>query len=155
MSAPLAKVTCLEDLDRPAQRFLPRALWEFGSMGTEANVSRDGNRAAFDSVWLHPRVLRDVSERSIERSLFGTTYAAPFGIAPMGSCAMFGYRADLAFARTARARNIPFILSGSSLIRMETILDANPDVWFQAYVDSDRDLITTLTDRARACGIQN
>ncbi len=151
----LNNITCLEDLDPLAERFLPKALWEFASAGVEGNLSRDANRTAFDDIWLHPRVLRDVSERSIEQSLFGKTYAAPFGIAPMGSSAMFGYQADLNFARAAKAANIPFILSGSSLIKMETILDANPNVWFQAYVDSDPDLITALTDRAWQTGVRH
>jgi len=149
------RVACLEDLDPLGRALLPKALWEFAAAGVEANLSRDANRTAFDDIWLHPRVLRDVSERTIEQTLFGKTYAAPFGIAPMGSSAMFGYRADLNFARAAKAANIPFILSGSSLIRMETILDANPDVWFQAYVDSDRDLITSLTARAWQAGVRH
>ncbi|MEK9725117.1 MAG: alpha-hydroxy acid oxidase, partial [Rhodospirillaceae bacterium] len=148
-----SKIACLEDLDAPARVFLPRALWEFGSMGVEANLSRDGNRAAFDAIWLYPRVLRDVSVRSTERTVFGATFAAPFGIAPMGSSALFGYRADLQFAAAAKAANVPFILSGSSLIPMEEILAVNPDVWFQAYVDSDREHIAGLAARARSCGV--
>ena len=146
---------CLEDLEPLGRSFLPRALWEFVSVGVEGNISRDGNRQAFDETWLYPRVLNEVSERTIERTLFGKTYDAPFGIAPMGASAMFGFEADLNFARAAWAAKILYVMSGSALIPMEKILEANPDVWFQAYIDSDRAVIEGLTERAWAAGVRN
>ena len=156
VSAPrrLRDVKCLQDLERPAKAFLPRALWEFASAGAETNVSRDSNRHAFDDIWLRPRVLNDVSARSIAQALFGKTFAAPFGIAPMGASAMFGFQADLNFARAARAANIPFVLSGSALVPMEAVAEANPDVWFQAYVDADRSALATLAQRVWSAGIR-
>ncbi|UCH76194.1 MAG: alpha-hydroxy-acid oxidizing protein [Rhodospirillales bacterium] len=151
----MRRVMCLEDLESPCRSFLPRALWEFASVGVEGNLSRDGNRQAFDDIWLYPRVLNDVSQRSIERRLFDKAYDAPFGIAPMGASAMFGYQADLNFARAAHAANIPFILSGSALIPMERVVEANPDTWFQAYVHSDRAAIGGLAGRAWQAGIRH
>lgn len=150
----MRQVKCLDDLEAPARAFLPRALWEFASAGAESNVSREGNRRAFDEIWLQPRVLCDVSQRSIARDLFGTTWSLPFGIAPMGASAMFGFEADLNFARAAKAANIPFAMSGSALVPMETVAEVNPDVWFQAYVDADRASIDALAGRVRAAGIR-
>ncbi len=72
----LKNVKCLEDLDPLAKAYLPRALWEFGSVGVENNLSREANRQAFDDISLQPRVLNDVSQRSIERRLFDKTHAA-------------------------------------------------------------------------------
>ena len=118
-------------------------------------MSRDGNRQAFEDIWLQPRVLKDVSQRTIERELLGTTYAMPFGISPMGASAMFGFEADLNFARAAKAARIPFIMSGSALVPMEKVAEVNPDVWFQAYVDADRASIDALADRVWAAGIRN
>ena len=151
----LRNVKCLEDLDELAKSYLPRALWEFASEGAENNVSRDGNRKAFDDLWLQPRVLTDVSRRSIQRELFGSSHAMPFGISPMGAAAMFGFQADLNFARAARAANIPFVMSASALVPMETVVEINPDVWFQAYVYADRDSLGALAERVWAAGIRN
>ena len=53
----LNKIKCLEDFDAYAKDILPRALWEFASVGVENNLSRDNNRKAFDNIWLSPRVL--------------------------------------------------------------------------------------------------
>ena len=151
----LRNVKCLEDLDDLAKSYLPQALWEFASTGAEKNVSRDGNRRVFDDIWLQPRVLKNVSERSIKRKLLSKSYAMPFGISPMGASAMFGFEADLNFARASRAANIPFVMSGSALVPMETVVEANPDVWFQAYVDADRDSISALAERVWQAGIRN
>ncbi|MEM7462519.1 MAG: alpha-hydroxy acid oxidase [Pseudomonadota bacterium] len=148
-------IKCLEDLDDPAKSYLPWALWEFASTGTERNVSRDGNRRVFDDLWLQPRVLKDVSKRSIAQNLFDKTYDMPFGIPPMGASAVFGFEADLNFARAARAANIPFVMSGSALVPMEKVAEANPEVWFQAYVEANRDSISLLADRVWEAGIRN
>lgn len=147
------KVQRLEDLEPLAKSLLPWALWEFAFQGAENNLSRDGNRQAFEDIWLQPRILRDVSQRSIRKDLLGKTYAAPFGIAPMGASAMFGFEADLNFARAAKAAEIPFCMSGSALVPMERVAEVNPDVWFQAYVAADRATIEELIDRVRAAGI--
>ncbi len=151
----MRKIMCWEDLEAPGKSFLPRALWEFVSAGVEGALSRDGNRTAFDEVWLIPRVLKDVTGRSMDCTLFDKKYDAPFGIAPMGACALFGYQADLNFARAARAANVPYVMSGSALIPMEKIVEANPDVWFQAYVDADRSAIAGLADRAWNAGFRH
>ncbi|MEK9676920.1 MAG: alpha-hydroxy acid oxidase [Rhodospirillaceae bacterium] len=147
-------IACLEDLEVPARARLPKALFEFAVSGVEANISRAANRAAFDEIFLQPRILKDVSNRDIKRDLLGHTYDAPFGISPMGASAMFGFEADLAFARAAQAANIPFCMSGSALIPMEKIAAANPDVWFQAYVEASRESMEVLTNRAGNAGIK-
>jgi L-lactate dehydrogenase (cytochrome) len=157
MSVPhsLRHVMVLEDLEPLAHSLLPRALWEFGSKGAEANLSRDGNRQAFNEIWLRPRVLNNVADRTIEKTLFGKSFDAPFGISPMGASAMFGFEADLNFARAARTANIPYVMSASALIPMEKITEANPDVWFQAYVYANRDAIGELADRVWQAGIRH
>lgn len=71
----------------------------------------------------------------------------------MGASAMFGFQADLNFARAAKAAGIPFAMSGSALVPMEEVVAINPDVWFQAYVDADRTALKALADRVRTAGI--
>ena len=39
--------------------------------------------------------------RSTQASLFGRTYNAPFGFAPMGGTSMVAYQGDVVLARTA------------------------------------------------------
>ena len=99
-----------------------------------------------------PRVLRDVSGRDQTTTLFGKTYAAPFGIPPMGSAALCAYRGDVVLTRAAAAINVPMCLSASSLITLEDVRRENPAAWYQAYLAGDDARIEPLVDRVAAAG---
>jgi L-lactate dehydrogenase (cytochrome) len=142
----------LDDFEPAAKRHLPRPLYSYVSGGVEDFVTLRDNRAAFDEWGLVPRVLVGVGSRSPAVELLGKTYSQPFGIGPMGISAMTAYRGDLVLARSARDANIPMVVSGSSLIRMEEIAAANPDAWFQAYLPGDVARIDPLVDRIAAAG---
>ncbi len=152
----LDRLLSLADFEAAGERFLPRALYAYVSGGVEDNASREANRAAFREWQLVPRVLVDVSRRSLETELFGRRYAVPFGIAPMGICAMTGYRGDLSLARAAAAEGSLMIFSGSSLIRLEEVYAATQGStpWFQAYLPGDVPQIEALVDRVAAAGYE-
>jgi L-lactate dehydrogenase (cytochrome) len=99
-------------------------------------------------------VMIDISKRSTACNLFGQAYAAPIGISPMGLSALSGYRGDIAQARAAAAGNIPMIMSGSSLIRLEEVAAIAPQTWFQAYLPGDMPAIEALIDRIAATGFK-
>ncbi|HEY1228852.1 MAG TPA: alpha-hydroxy acid oxidase, partial [Ramlibacter sp.] len=80
------------------------------------------------------------------------TWSAPFGIAPMGMCALSAYRGDIALARAAGAANIPMVCSGTGLIALEDVRAANADAWFQAYVPGEPARIEALVDRVARAG---
>ena len=103
----------------------------------ETDAALGDNRRAFDEYGFVPRVLNDVSGRDQTTTLFGKTYAAPFGIPPMGSAALCAYRGDIVLTRAAAAMNVPMILSASSLITLEDVRRENPAAWYQAYLAGD------------------
>jgi L-lactate dehydrogenase (cytochrome) len=142
----------LDDFEPAARRHLPRPLMSYVSGGVEDFVTLRDNRAAFEEWGLLPRVLVGVGSRTSSVELLGKTYSQPFGIGPMGISAMTAYRGDLVLARCARDANIPMVLSGSSLIRMEEVVAANPDAWFQAYLPGDVARIDPLIDRITKAG---
>jgi L-lactate dehydrogenase (cytochrome) len=155
LSRRLLDILSLEDLEPAAERYLPHCIFSFISGAVETNTSLHENRAAFQDYDFHPRVLNDVSARTTAKSLFGENYSAPFGIAPMGGTGIAGYRADLALASAAAVENVPFILSGASLVRMEEVTKANPQTWFQAYLPVERATIEGLIDRVAAAGYRH
>lgn len=55
-----------------------------GGAGRECSVARNQNR--FDEILLQPRVLEDVSARSLSTNFLNYSFDVPFGIAPMGMC---------------------------------------------------------------------
>ena len=149
-----ASYLALDDFEAAAKRHLPRMLYGFISGGVETNASRQANLDSYQDYAFIPRYLVDVSRRSHAKMLFGRAYAAPFGIAPMGASAICAYRGDLAFAQAAADANIPMILSGASLIRLEEVRAASPTAWYQAYLPGDPSRIEPLVDRVAAAGYE-
>ena len=148
----LRMILALDDFEAPARRYLPRPMYGYVSGGAETNASLAANRAAFDDFALLPRVLVDVSARSTRTTLFGREYAAPFGIAPMGGSSMAAYQGDIVLARAAAASNVPMIMSGASLTRLEDVRAAGRTSWFQAYLPGDDAAIKTLVERVARAG---
>ena len=148
----LRMMFALDDFEPAAKRHLPRPVFAYVATAAEDNRALRDNRAAFDDYALTTRVLVDVSRRHQNVELFGQTWSMPFGIAPMGLSALSAYRGDIVQARAARAANIPMILSGTSLIRLEDVIAAAPGTWFQAYVPGDPGRIDGLLDRVTAAG---
>ena len=152
MSKHLERILCLDDFEAAARRRLPRPVFGYLSGAAETGASLEDNRRAFGEIGFVPRVLIDISKGSQQTTLLGRTYAAPFGIAPMGISALYAYRGDLVLARTAAAAGIPMIMSGSSLIRLEDVVSECKDTWFQAYLPGDTREITALIERVAQAG---
>jgi len=154
MSHSLKGILSLDDFEPAARRHLPRPIFGYIAGAVEDNAALRDNRAAFDEFGFVPRVLVDTSKRTTDTTLFGRTYSAPFGIAPMGISALSAYRGDLVQARAALAANIPMVMSGSSLIRLEEICAVCPDAWFQAYIPGETGRIAALVDRVSEAGFK-
>ena len=148
----LRMILALDDFEAPARRYLPRPMYGYVSGGAETNASLRANRAAFDNYALVPRVLVDVSGRSTNSTLFGREYSAPFGIAPMGGSSMAAYQGDIVLARAAAAANVPMIMSGASLTRLEDVRAAGRTAWFQAYLPGDDAAIRAMVERVARGG---
>lgn len=145
-------ILSLEDFDDAARRHLPRPFYGYLAGAAETNRSLHANREAFAQYDFVPRVMVDVTRRDLGVDLLGHRYEAPFGIAPMGIAALWAYRGDLVLAQAAQRENIPMVMSGSSLIRLEDVVKVNRDAWFQAYLPGDDAGIEALVQRARSAG---
>ena len=150
----LRMMLALEDFEAPARRYLPRPMYGYVSGGAETNASLRANRAAFDDYAFVPRALVDVSGRSCKTTLFGHQYDAPFGFAPMGGSSMAAYQGDIVLARSAAKANIPMIMSGASLSRLEDVRAAGKTAWFQAYLPGETGPITELVERVARAGFE-
>ena len=122
----LRRILALDDLEDAARRVIPRPIFGYVTGGAETNASLRANRAVWDEIAFVPKTLVDTAARTHKTTLFGHTYDAPFGIAPMGGSAMAAYQGDLVLARAAAAANVPMILSGASLTPLEKVRQAGP-----------------------------
>lgn len=148
----LRRMLALDDFEEAARRYIPRPIFGYVSGGAETNASLRQNRAVWDELAFIPKALVDVSARTLKTTLFGRVYDAPFGIAPMGGTAMAAYQGDLVLARAAAQANVPMILSGASLTRLEQVREEGPTAWFQAYLPGETATITDLVNRVARAG---
>ncbi|OVZ61805.1 alpha-hydroxy-acid oxidizing enzyme [Pigmentiphaga sp. NML030171] len=148
----LREALCLDDFEDLARRRLPRPIFGYVAGAAERNSSLRDNASAFAEYGFVPRTLVDVSRRSQSITLFGTRYARPFGIAPMGINALSAYRGDIVLAAGAAEADMPSIMSGSSLIPLEDVAPHAPGTWFQAYLPGDAARIDPLIDRVAQAG---
>ena len=151
----LRKIHALDDFESAAREYLPRPVFTYIVEAAETRSTLIDNRAAFREWWFVPRILTNVSGGSQQTTLFGQTYASPFGIAPMGISALSAYRGDLVLAGAAEEAGIPMVMSSSSLIPLEVLAREHKEAWFQAYLPGDVDEIKSMVDRVANAGFRH
>ncbi len=144
----------IEDLHRMAKRRLPKIAFDFIEGGLEDERGLERNTSAFHKHQLLPRYLVDVSTRDQTRTLFGRTYASPFGISPTGGAGLFRRGADLMLAEAAAKANIPYIMSGASNNSIEAAAKIAPDhAWYQLYAAREAGVREDMIRRAADAGM--
>lgn len=144
----------LHDFEKAAKCRLPGPLYAYVSGAVEDEESVTANREVFKNYAFKPDVLVDVSSIDTSVTLFGTKYSTPVGVAPMGIAAMTSYRGDVSLAVAAKKAGAMCIMSGSSLIRLEEVMDAAPGTWFQAYLPGKQEQIDALIQRVQHAGVE-
>lgn len=150
-----SKIHSSEDARRLARKRLPWMVFDYidGAAGAETGAAC--NRAAFDDIELRPRILRNVSERSLSVPLWGSPTKAPFGISPMGMCNLSGPGADMMLARLAARKKVPLGVSTVASTAMEPLIEeAEGNAWFQLYFSGDGSGSFKLVERAKAAGYE-
>jgi L-lactate dehydrogenase (cytochrome) len=122
------------DLRRGAERRLPYFAFEYGDGGAGDDTGIRHNWAALDSIELIPRYGVMPKLPPVEVELFGRRYAAPIGVAPMGSPIVVWPGADKLLARAAQRARVPYTLGVAGGATIEEIAEIAPDVfWMQLY----------------------
>ncbi len=136
-----------------AKRRIPRFAFEYLDGGCNAEVNLHRNTAEIREVQLRPYYLREQNEISLQTTLFGHTYDAPFGIAPIGLQGLMWPKASEILAKAAFEHNIPYILSTVGTASIETIAKITEgNAWFQLYHPAEAVIRNDLLNRAQAAG---
>jgi L-lactate dehydrogenase (cytochrome) len=118
----------------------------------DREVTARRNRQAFDDVVFVPDSLRSVSDPDLSTTLFGERIAMPLVFAPTGYTRMMHHHGEVAVARVAQRRGLPYTLSTVGTSSVEDVRAAAPNGrnWFQLYLTNDMGLNRELVDRAAA-----
>ena len=141
-------------LERDALNLLQRGPRGYIAGGAGLGETMRANREAFDHWRLRPRMLRDVSERSLERTVLGTELPAPVLLAPIGVQTLAHPEGELAMARGAAQVGVPLVASSAASHTIEQIAEAAGELqrWYQLYWPKDRELARSFVERAERAG---
>ncbi len=151
----LERAASIDDLRAMARRRIPRFAFDLVDGGAESERNMRRNVEAFEEIELTPRYMVDVSSIDTRVTLFGQTYDAPFGMAPIGMLNAFWPGADLMLAQLCRRENIPYVASSAASTTLETLAEAaDGNGWFQLYVSGDDTVTEGLMSRAETAGYE-
>jgi L-lactate dehydrogenase (cytochrome) len=143
----------IEHLRQRAKRRMPGFAFDYLEGGCFSEINLQRNTDEIREVQLRPYYLRNYAGASQKTELFGRTYDAPFGIAPIGLQGLMWPRATEILAKAAFKANIPFVLSTVGTASIEKVAELTEgNAWFQLYHPVEEDLRDKLLKRAEVAG---
>jgi len=151
-----ADVVALSDYEPLARERMDQAAWAFVQGGTGDEQTLHANIEAFARLHLLPRVLTDFSEGGdTALTLFGQPHKAPILVAPVAFQQLAHPEGERATALAASFMHTAMVVSSQAGVSLDTLAqDATAPLWFQLYIQPDRDFTATLVARAQAAGYQ-
>lgn len=147
------KYPSVVDLRGKAQKKIPKFAFEYLDGGCNEDVNLIKNTADIRAIELIPEYLKSKVAVNMKTTLFGHTYDAPFGIAPVGLQGLMWPKAPETLAKAAVKHNIPFILSTVTTSSIETIGKITEGkAWFQLYHPAADAMRNDLLKRAEQSG---
>ncbi|GGZ20997.1 FMN-dependent L-lactate dehydrogenase LldD [Asticcacaulis endophyticus] len=148
-------ISASTDYREAARRKLPAFLFHYIDGGAYAEHTLKRNVSDLADIALRQRVLKNMSDLSLETTLFGKKQSLPIALAPVGLTGMYARRGEVQAAKAACAKGIPFTLSTVSVCPIEEVQSQCPaPIWFQLYVLKDRGFMKNALERAQAAGIE-
>ncbi|UAB73956.1 FMN-dependent L-lactate dehydrogenase LldD [Vibrio sp. SCSIO 43132] len=147
-------ISASTDYRAAAKAKLPPFLFHYIDGGSYNEHTLKHNTDDLSDVALRQRVLRDMSELSLDTELFGEKMSLPIGLAPVGLTGMYARRGEVQAAKAADKKGIPFTMSTVSVCPIEEVAPAiERPMWFQLYVLKDRGFMKNVLERAKAAGV--
>jgi isopentenyl diphosphate isomerase/L-lactate dehydrogenase-like FMN-dependent dehydrogenase len=143
-----------EALEQKAKETMKPEAFDYICGGAGAETTMTNNIAAFNKWQIVPRMMGDVSKRSIETELFGIKLPTPVLLGPVGVLSIAHPEGEFAVARVAKALQVPQIVSTVSSKPIEeigAIHGAHPH-WFQLYWGRNDDFTRSIINRAENSG---
>ncbi len=143
----------IDEYQAIARSKMDRAAFDYYEGGAEDEVTLAENRDAFRRITLRPRVLVDVSQLDSSTEVLGERLTCPVLLAPAGYHKLAHPEGEMATARAAGRAGTVMVVSTMATCSLEEIAGAaTGSLWFQLYVQKDRERTRDLVARAQAAG---
>ena len=160
MTPPVALPVALPDYAAAAAERLEAQARAYFDGGAADELTLAANLRAWQQIGLQSRVLRPMAGAHTRVELLGRTLAHPVLLAPVAYQRLAHPEGELATAQAAAALQAGMVLSTQSSVPVEAvahIIRRDPDsgpLWFQVYIQPDRDFTLALVRRAEAAGCE-
>lgn len=149
------EIVSLEDYEAVARERLSPEVWAYLSGGAADEVTVRENRAAFDRRTILPRLLCDLRGAHTRLTLLGREFAHPILVAPTACHRLFHPEGEMGTLLGAAALEAGMVVSTSASTPLETLAAENlAPLWFQLYIQPDREFTRKLVRRAQEAGYQ-
>ncbi|GFE73852.1 alpha-hydroxy-acid oxidizing enzyme [Novosphingobium sp. TCA1] len=160
-----ADLRSLADYERRAPAHLAPEVWQHIQEGSGTEQTLRANREVFPRLAFRPRAMAELRGGHSVIELFGRRHAAPLMLAPLAYQRLAHPDGELAAVRAAAALDTGMIVSTLSSVRLEEIAAAAhafarelgkqaPPLWFQLYLQPEREHSLALLHRAEAAGYE-
>ncbi|WP_277053112.1 alpha-hydroxy acid oxidase [Zestomonas thermotolerans] len=149
------EIAAVADYEPFARERMSAQAWAYIAGGAADELTLRDNCAAFQRLRLRSRVLRDLRGGHTRLELFGRTFDHPILLAPVAYQKLAHPDGELASALAAGTLGGGMVVSTQASIGLEEIAaQARGPLWFQLYVQHDREFTAELVRRAEAAGYQ-
>jgi len=158
--ATLDDLLTVRDFEAAARVRLEPIYYDYVAGGAHDEVTVRANEEGFARLSLLPRVLRGNTKRDVSVSLFGSRASMPVLISPTAFHRLVCAEGEVATARAAARADTIMIASMASTVAVGEVAaaaraaapDREPGLWFQLYLQPDREDTTALVRRATEAG---
>jgi 4-hydroxymandelate oxidase len=153
VTPPIADILSLPEFELHARAVMSHMAYEYVASGAADEHTLQWNRTRFDEILLRPRVLVDVGRIDMTVSVLGQAMPFPFLLAPTAYQRIVHPDGEIGTAQGAGAMGATYVVSSATNTAVEEIARAaTAPLWFQLYVQSDREFTRDVVQRAEGAG---
>ncbi|KAK4056776.1 hypothetical protein OIO90_002328 [Microbotryomycetes sp. JL221] len=154
---PTSLNACLNvaDIEAAAETLLKPKAFAYYASAADDEQTKNWNHDSFSKIRFRPRVLRDVTNANLSTTILGHPSTLPFFIAPAAMGRLAHPDGEKHFARLAREKGIPYMVSANSSVGFEELAQiAGPQAHliYQLYVNRDRTKTEAVLKRVVEAG---
>lgn len=131
--------------------------WDYYSSGGDDEITLRENHSAFHRIWLKPRVMVNVKDVDTSTTIMGKDSTFPVYLSAVAMCGLGHEDGELAWVRGAGSRGIPYMLPSLASNSFKNMVGARVEgqvLYFQLYVNPDREVAKKMVQDAEAAGVQ-
>ncbi|WP_397475535.1 alpha-hydroxy acid oxidase [Pusillimonas sp.] len=149
------QIAAVADYEAFARQRMTDSAWAYLNGASADELTCADNRAAFDRIRVRQRVLADMRGAHTRVELMGHVWDYPIMLAPVAFQKLAHEQGESATVLAASAIGAGMVVSTQASVKLEDLAAAaSRPLWFQLYIQPDREFTKALVRRVEAAGYQ-